>query len=173
MPKYKKAHQWAFKVLRDWISGVSEYSVADLWCEDGEKVCNILSQFVAETNGSFYTPKTLVQLLSNLQSAAYAKNPKPCHFIDHKDIVFKPLHNVLNNMCKRLLSDGVGAQKKQSRVLTRCEEETIWETGVMGSSTPASLQNTIFFYCGLYFCLRGSSEHRDLKISQFASRGSE
>ena len=96
----KKAHQWAFKVFRDWISGVSEYSVADLWCEDGEKVCNILSQFVAETrrtNGSFYTPKTLVQLLSNLQSAAYAKNPKACHFIDHKDIVFKPLHNVLNN----------------------------------------------------------------------------
>ena len=70
-------------------------------------------------------------------------------------------------MCKRLLSDGAGAQKKQSRVLTRCEEETIWETGAMGSFTPASLQNTIFFYCGLYFCLCGGSEHRDLKISQF------
>ena len=47
--------------------------------------------------------------------------------MDHKDIVFKPLHNVLNNMCKWLLSDGVGAQKKQARVLTRREEETIWD----------------------------------------------
>ena len=123
----ERAHQWAFKVYSDWISGVSEYSLADLWCENEEKVCNLLSKFVAEarrSNGSFYTPKTLVQLLSNLQSAAYARNPKARHFMDAKNIAFKPLHNVLNNMCKRLLSDGVGAQKKQARVLTRREEET-------------------------------------------------
>ena len=37
---------------------------------------------------------------------------------------------------------------------------------VMGSHSPVTLQNSFFFYCGLYFCLCGGSEHWDLKYSQ-------
>ena len=37
----------------------------------------------------------------------------------------------------------------------------------MGKSTPSSLQNAIFFYCGVLFCLRGGAEHRELMYSQF------
>ena len=29
------------------------------------------------------------------------------------------------------------------------------------------MQNAIFFYCGVLFCLRGGAEHRELKYSQF------
>ena len=37
----------------------------------------------------------------------------------------------------------------------------------MGTHSPASLQNAIFFYCGLCFCVRGGKEHHQLKFSQF------
>ena len=37
----------------------------------------------------------------------------------------------------------------------------------MGIHSPTSLQNAVFFYSGMYFCLRGGVEHRELKLSQF------
>lgn len=70
-------------------------------------------------------------------------------------------------MCKKLLSNGLGAQKKQARVLSHHEEEKLWETGAMWTGRPVGQQNAIFFYCGMYFCLRGGSDHWLLKLSQF------
>ena len=166
----ERAHQWALRVFEEWVCTDPNAEVSDLWSEDAEKVCHLLSKFAAEArqfNGKPYTPKTLLQLMTNLQSQAFAKNPRACNFMDYKDVVFKPLHNVLNNMSKKLLSQGVGAEKKQARVITDVEEDMLWEKKVMGSHSPVTLQNSVFFYCGLYFCLRGGSEHRDLKYSQF------
>ena len=82
-------------------------------------------------------------------------------------MAFKPLHNVLNNISNKLLADGVGAEKKQARIISAAEEEIHWEKKVLGSHSPSSLLNSIFFYCGLYLCLWGGGEHRELKFSQF------
>lgn len=30
-----------------------------------------------------------------------------------------------------------------------------------------ALQNAVFFYSGVYFCLCGGAEHRELKLNQF------
>lgn len=46
-----------------------------------------------------------------LQNVAFARNPQACHFMYHKDIHFKPLHNVLDNLPKKLLTEGIGAEK--------------------------------------------------------------
>ena len=73
----------------------------------------------------------------------------------------------MNNLSKRLLSEGIGAEKKQARVVTIEEENELWDKGVMGWHSPKPLFNAVFFYCGMLFCLRGGSEHRQLKISQF------
>ena len=67
-------------------------------------------------------PKTLLQLLTNLQTLAYEKNESALHFMNHKDVTFKQLHNVTNNVSKQLLADGIGAEKKQARVITEEEE---------------------------------------------------
>ena len=56
---------------------------------------------------------------------------------------------------------------KQARVVTAQEEGILWEKGVVGTDSPAPLQNIIFFYCGLYFCLHGGIEHRHIKLDQF------
>ena len=103
----------------------------------------------------------------NLQGLTFVKNPHACHFMDHKAIAFQPFHNVMNNLSKKLLSESVGAQKRQARVITEKEENLLWEKGVIGIDTPSCLLNAIFFYCGMIFCLRGGAEHRELKYSQF------
>ena len=170
---------WAFNVFKEWLkfyaSGESEepvveYVEADLFSEDAEKVCAIMCKFVLEArqqNGNHYSPKTLLQLSTNLQSWALAQNPNACRFMDARDPSFHPFHNVLNNTSKKLLASGVGSVKKQAKVITPDEEDILWSKGVIGTHTPTSLLNAVFFYCGVYFCLRGGNEHRQLKLSQF------
>ena len=87
--------------------------------------------------------------------------------MDNKDFKFKPFHNTLSNLSKQLLNDGVGATKKQAKVISELEEKQLWGRGVLGNHTPTSLQNSVFYYCGLFFCLRGGEEHRELSLSQF------
>ena len=143
-----RAHQWALKVFQEWLkfvkvgssSGESSndegsaggYQEDSLWSEsqNAPMVCKMLCQFVSEArqgNGRPYTPKTMLQLLTNLQSVAFSRNRTACHFMNHHDVNFQPLHNVLNNTSKELLKEGVGAQKKQARIITEEEEEELWQ----------------------------------------------
>ena len=55
----------------------------------------------------------------------------------------------------------------QARIVTISEEEQLWASGAIGTETPEALQNAVFFYCGIYLCLRGGEEHRQLKLLQF------
>ena len=53
------------KVFHEWLKdrgSDTQYTESDLWSEDAEKVCEMLSKFIAEarqTNGEPYSPKTL------------------------------------------------------------------------------------------------------------------
>ena len=107
----------------------------------------MLSKFIAETrqsSGEAYTPKTLLQFMTNLQAFEYTIHPRACHFMIHKDVRFQPLHIVLNNLSKRLLRKGIGAEKKQARVVTIEEENELWDKGVIGRHSPKSLQCCVF-----------------------------
>ena len=55
---------------------------------------------------------------------------------------------------------------KHSKALSKVDEQKLWQNGVMGTSTPRSLQNAAFFIVGKMFCLRGGKELRELKFSQ-------
>ena len=65
----------------------------------------------------------------------------------------------------QLHSDGIGVQTKHSEILKE-DEEKMWSAGVMGLTTPRSLQNAAFFVVGKMFSLQGGVEHRKLKLSQ-------
>ena len=45
-------------------------------------------------------------------------------------------------------------------------EDELWAQGILGTSSPTTLQCTIFYYVGLQFVLRGIQEQHDLLISQ-------
>ena len=55
-----------------------------------------------------------------------------------------------------------------TQIITKEEENELWESGILGLATsPKALLRAVFFYNGKNFCLRGGTEHRDLKLSQF------
>ena len=91
-----------------------------------------------------YNPKTLLQLLVNLQSYASDRNPAAFTFMDAKDPIFRALHHVLNNHSKKLLHDGIGTKKKSE---SRCNERggPLREKGVMRTHLTMALQNAVFF----------------------------
>ena len=120
---------------------------------------------VKQQSGDPYTPKLLLQILTNLQN--YARSIDSGSFMCLKNPRFKRLHTVLDNITCKLHKEGVGTSKIQACTKTAAEEQQLWESGVIGTSTPSALLNSVFFYCGIHLCLRGGSEHRSLKVSQF------
>ena len=66
-----------------------------------------------------------------------------------------------------LRKQGVGAEVKHTLIITKEEEGQLWKAKEMGTNTPKQLIQTVFFYTGKLFCLRGGVEQRGLKVSQF------
>ena len=76
-----------------------------------------------------------------------------------------PCHRYLDALFHKLHSEGVGVQVKSTEVLTKEDEANLWNRGVMGVTTPKTLQNAAFYVVGKMFALRGGIEHRSLKLS--------
>ena len=92
------AINWAFRIFDEWVrhSGEIEgcsYKSEDLWLlRDPEFFAKMMSQFcleVKQQNGSSYTPKSLLQILINLQKYARSQDPDTFYFMNQKDARFK------------------------------------------------------------------------------------
>ena len=73
---------------------------------------------------------------------------------------------ILTSISFILRSVGVGREVKHARVLTKDDEEKLWQSGVMDTKTPKALQNAAFFIVRKMFSLRGGVELRNVKTSQ-------
>ena len=78
------------------------------------------------------------------------------------------MHQALENRYRELHADGVGTKRKQAEVISRDEEEQLWQSGILSSKSPQSLLRAVFYLNGINFVLRGGEEHRKLKISQLS-----
>ena len=85
------------------------------------------------------------------------------------DPAFQTLHHTMDSVYRKLQESGVGAQKQQAETFTIEEENTLWESGVLGLENPKNLLHAVFYGNGKNFCLRGGNEHRDLKLSQLST----
>ena len=52
-------------------------------------------------------------------------------------------------------------------VITKEDENKLWETGVLNTMIPTGLQGAVFYYIGKVCYLRGGEEQRKLQPSQF------
>ena len=68
---------------------------------------------------------------------------------------------------RKLHAAGIGITIKKTPVLTSEDENQLWALKILGPETPQGVLRTVFFLNGKNFCLRGGSEHWDLKLSQF------
>ena len=58
---------------------------------------------------------------------------------------------------KHLQKKGFGSKKHHLSI-----EEQLWKNGLLGSSNPQALVDTMLYMNGLYFALRSGDEHRQL-----------
>lgn len=76
--------------------------------------------------------------------------------------------NVLKTKCELLKKSGKGNIPNASCPLEENEIEIFWKNGTFGVNNPDSLLNTIWWVIGSGFCLRGRSEHHQLKVDSFS-----
>ena len=115
-----------------------------------------LSRFVLEV----YPPNTLHHLCAGLmRHVRWNGNPSLNIFQDGE---FADFRATLDAEMKRLQAAGVGTKKKQAEILTE-EEDLLWEKNLLGAHNPETLLDTVIFYNGLFFALRGGKEHRQLR----------
>ena len=74
--------------------------------------------------------------------------PGCLNFLDKKDSHFRALQGTLDSLFDQLHSEGIGVQTKCTEVITKEDKEKLWISGVMGLTTPRSLQNAAFFVVG-------------------------
>ena len=87
--------------------------------------------------------------------------------MDKADHRFCDLQKTLDSLSSDLHRQEVGAEKQSVKVIDLKHEDIFWQKGLLGYSSPKSLQCTVFFYTGLHFVLRGVQEHYDLVPLQF------
>ena len=168
--------QWAVKNFTAWAKQRSLSSPDDpvpedlLQCHDHERIVKYLCLFVLETrkeDGSRYPPATIRSLLSGLNRVLQANNA-PFSILDRHDARFRELFNTLDVVSSTLHKEGVGAKRKSAPVIEVEHENMFWDSGLLGYSSPRSLQTAVFFYVGLHFALRGFQEQYDLVPSQLS-----
>ena len=68
---------------------------------------------------------------------------------------------------RSLHEDGIGTERKSANIITKEDEDRLWDSGVLSTKTPDGLQKAVFYYLGKVCCLRGGEEQHKLKLSQF------
>ena len=170
-----KSTKWALSNFDAWKDARNKRYLADMvpddlyMCNDPAILSLHLSRFALETrkvNGEPYPPKTIHQLLCGLLRYMRDISPGCPNVLDKKDSRFKNFHVTLDSHYHNLHASGLGREVKHARVLSEDDEEKLWKSGVLGTSSPQALQNAVFYTVGKVFSLCGGVEMRSLCISQ-------
>ena len=79
-------------------------------------------------------------------------------------MVFAGSREVLNGRAISLKEQGKGKMKRKADSISDEDEEAMWESGVLGHSSPKSLNQTIFFQILQHFGTRGCQEHHQINM---------
>ena len=90
--------------------------------------------------------------LSGQPELDFVKNPQ-----------FSEFRADLDAEMKALQRSGLGSKQQQAEPLTQEEAEMLWKKGLLGSSNPQTLLDTMMFMNGMYFALRSGAEHWQLR----------
>ena len=116
---------------------------------DPQILCKWLTLFIAEVrkkDGSPYPHKTVYRLLTGLLRHMRSVNVECPNFLDTNDSRFATFHNGLDNVLRELCGKGIGAQTQRTEAFTKADEESLWQSGVLGIDNPKSLLYTVFLY---------------------------
>ena len=172
-PATRRKMEWSERVWSAWCTKRSLENVPEdmrpNFQEEIHKIGSVplqwmLQRFVLEVRnekGEHYPPDTLYGLCTSLQKVVNVRGKRSEAFFASYE--FQSFKDVLDSEMKRLRKQGLGAVRRQAHALTDSEEERLWSSGVLGSSNPQQLLNTMFFMAGKHFALRSGDEHRSLR----------
>ena len=172
-----ECNEWAYNNFQVWLENRNRSYPEDQcpknllhrlpW--DPAAMSHWLARFACETRtvaGEKYPATTVFSLLSGLLHRTRAIDPDCPNFMDMKDARFREVDSIIDSYFRELHESGVGAEVKRTCVITKEEENALWEKGVWGVDMPETLLRIVFYYNGKNLCLWGGKEHRAMKISQ-------
>ena len=119
---------------------------------------------IRKTNGDEYEPNFLASMQAGI--GRYLKENN-YHVSIIRDRVFSTSRAVLEGKCKNSREHGKGKRPNKSNSLSESEVNILWECGQLGTHSPMSLINTIWWLFTLHFGLRGRQEHHSMTVSDF------
>jgi integrase len=126
------------------------------------ELSTILSRFfitVRKSNGSEYEPTSLRGMMSSFDRQLRRFNYGEYIATSPK---FSQVREVLKSKQKLLKREGKGNFPNKADPINDQEIEILWQKKQLGSETPDSILQTLWFYNTVHFGLRGRSEHRDM-----------
>jgi hypothetical protein len=166
--------QWSVKVFNDWASHrnsqvtnnaekVPDNFLSRVECATSAQMLNTwLIRFILEgtrkQDGSLYPAETVYSLLCGLCRhlvSQFGGGNVP-NFMAKKNPLFADLNAATDKHYRMLRQEGVGTSKNQAEPISP-EEDVLWSSGVLGSHSPKSLLNAVFFLNGKKFCTERQS----------------
>ena len=128
-----------------------------------ESLVFAMQRFVTEIrklDGSDYPPKNLYQIVLcvqfHLETLGFTWK-----LLDQD--MFKEIRFTLDNVMKIQTSCGVGVTVKKADIITKTDEDILWNKRVLGVDNPEQLLYTVLYVIGLNCALRAGKEHRNLR----------
>lgn len=151
--------QWASKTLN--VHKNIKFIKSELLQMTPEELSFALCLFVKELrkpNGDEYAPDTIYYLCLGIQYYLNLNNRSDCIFFEQTYVKFiKCLDDFANKFCT-LYDD------ESHFIVTRVEEEHLWETKQLGCWSPFALLNTLVYFNTKYYCRSNVREHMELSF---------
>lgn len=165
---------WAHKVFLDWCAVRNKLLTNNaLW------ICSIKLMLVNWTTSSHaslsrwegrmdsHIPQNHLPDTCWLKANDDRQKPGAPKFLDREKYCFRKLMYTCNPVYRDLHSQGIGTDVRHTPTFSS-DNEKLWETGVLGDSTPKSSQQAVFFLCCknfLYPWWRGAKKAGPFSVS--------
>ena len=160
----KATSQW-MRVFNSWAALRGE--VRPIYLLSPIDLEKVLQNFYAEArkaNGDEYEPNSLASMQAGIDRYLKENN---YHVSIIRDRVFSTSRAVLEGKCKNLREHGKGKRPNKSNSLSESEVNILWECGQLGTHSPMSLIDTIWWLFTLHFGLKGRQKHHSMTVSDF------
>ena len=109
-----------------------------------------LCRFIVEArkqDGQHYPPSTIQSLLSGILRYMREQHADTPDFsVKKTNYHFRVLRGTMESTFSELRKKGIGAEVKHTPIITKEEEDLLWEANVMGTDSPRQLLNS-FLLC--------------------------
>ena len=157
-----KKTYYDLKTLKDFFADPAINETREIDVIPPVELCSLLCRFIVgvkKLDGSNYEPSCLKGFISSfdrqLRRRKYVQT-----LAGGND--FEKLRETLVMKQRQLKCEGKGNMPKRSDAVTDEDVELFWAKGQMGTCSPDTILQTMWFYTTVHFGLRSVQEHRDM-----------